>query len=175
MNSHIPIFAILFFGVMLVLMAPWPKLAPERPGEDFALLFFDDGSSDLESLECSEALPCFVAWEPMGFGGFIHFYHYPHGGSGNTVGMSYQMASNGTEGWVLRNPPYEPRAHDGFFHRADPFIERLGQEAAALGCELPNVWLTDRAPREMSSECELVVTDRATLAYRLNAVGVEKR
>lgn len=170
MNSHIQIFAILFFGVMLVLMAPWPKLSPERPGEDFALLFFDDGSSDLEPLECSEALPCYVAREPMGLGEFVHIYHYPLGRSGNMVGMSYQLGANGGGGWVLRNPPYEPRAHGGFFHRADPFIGRLGQEAAALGCELPNVWLTDRKPREIHVECELVVTDRAALAYRLRPV-----
>lgn len=175
MNSPIPIFAILFFGIALMLVAPWPKLAQERSGEDFALLFIDDGSSDLESLECSEARPCYVAWQPQGFGGFVHFYHYPHGRGGDVVGMSYNMASNGGGGWVLHDPGHEPRAHAGPFHRADPLIEGLRQGAVAHGCVLPSIFSRDETPRGGEVECELVVIDRATLAYRLNAVRVESR
>lgn len=173
MNSPIPIFGLLFLGLTLVLLAPWPKLASERPGEDFALMFAMS-NGDLEPLECSEARPCFVAWQPQGFGGFVHLYHYPHGQGGDVVGMSYQIASNGGGGWVLHEPGSEPRAHAGPFHRADPMIEGLRQEAVAHGCVLPSVFSRDETPRGGEVECELVVTDLATLAYRLTAVRVER-
>ena len=171
MNSHLQICAILFIGLMLLVIAPWPKLVSERPGEDFALLFIDDGSSDLEAFECSEARPCYTVWQPMGFGGLLHFYH-PGGSSGDTVGMSYNIANNGGGGWVLHEPGREARAHAGLFHRADPFIEDLRQVTMAHGCVAPGMFSRDETPYARDVECKLVVTDRATLAYRLDAVAV---
>ena len=93
---------------------------------------------------------------------------------GDAVGMSYNIANNGGGGWVLHEPGREARAHAGLFHRTDPFIEDLRQATMAHGCVAPGMFSRDETPRASAIECELVVTDRATLAYRLNAVGVRQ-
>ncbi|OGL70496.1 hypothetical protein A3C17_03955 [Candidatus Uhrbacteria bacterium RIFCSPHIGHO2_02_FULL_53_13] len=174
MGQRLAIMAIPILLICGFLIAPWPKLMPAERGDDFSLLWHIPAGSMYEPPQCTVQNPCYVLWQPRGFGGEVHVYHYPHGRENDVVGISYSIAANGAGGWLLGSDPENgigARAHAGPFHPVDPVMAELREIAKRNGCVLPSIFDSSTTPATNLTECELVVTDRERLQYSVSSVA----
>ena len=151
------------------LMAPWPKLLPVEDGRDFAMFvdLAENGSLDSTPWKCTTERPCYVLAQAMAAGWFIHFYHYPDGvpmsSPDRREGLVYNMAANGAGGWLIKTDPDSPsRAHAGPFHRIDPVLLAIRDEAVAFDCTLADFMGMNRAIGDGSNECRLTLNSDGT-------------
>ncbi len=162
-RTLIPFLAFMaLFAVFL--MAPWPKLMPVEDGRDFAM-FVDlakNGTIDSPAWKCTTEQPCYVVAQVMAAGWYVHFYHYPYGtpisSPEQREGVVYNMAANGAGGWLVRTNEDSPsRAHAGPFHRIDPVLIAIRDEAVDFDCTLADVMGMNKVVDNGSNECRLTL------------------
>jgi hypothetical protein len=157
-------FVLLMAAFAAFLVTPWPKLLPVESGRDFAM-FVDlakNGTIDSPAWDCNIERPCYIVAQPIAAGWFVHFYRYPDGVPMSSPelreGLVYNMASNGAGGWLVKTSEDSPsRAHAGPFHRIDPVLLAIRDEAVAFNCTLSDIMGMNRSIENGTNECQFTL------------------